>query len=95
MSLNTDYGNEKEREGILEELFIHEGSHASLDGYHANVSYSYAFQFANFPLIITTTCASKYIHFNLIYRHENGYVPKTTTENLSPLIPETIQLEKT
>ena len=38
MSLNTDYGNEKEREGILEELFIHEGSHASLDGYHANVS---------------------------------------------------------
>jgi len=36
MSLNTDYGNEKEREGILEELFIHEGSHASLDGYHAN-----------------------------------------------------------
>jgi len=35
MSLNTDYAAEKESEGILEELFIHEGSHASLDGYHA------------------------------------------------------------
>ena len=38
MSLNTDYADEKEAEGILEELFIHEGSHASLDGFHANVS---------------------------------------------------------
>lgn len=36
MSLNTDYGTEMEGKGILEELFIHEGSHASLDGYHAN-----------------------------------------------------------
>ena len=38
MSLNTDYGTEMERKGIIEELFIHEGSHASLDGIHANVS---------------------------------------------------------
>ena len=38
MSLNTDYGAEIESQGNLEELFIHEGSHASLDGYHANVS---------------------------------------------------------
>jgi hypothetical protein len=36
MSLNTDYGAEIEAQGNLEELFIHEGSHASLDGYHAN-----------------------------------------------------------
>ena len=50
MSLNTDYGNEKEREGILEELFIHEGSHASLDGYHANVIYNYAYLYAIFSL---------------------------------------------
>jgi hypothetical protein len=39
MSLNTDYGAEIEAQGNLEELFIHEGSHASLDGYHANVSF--------------------------------------------------------
>ena len=38
MSLNTDYGAEIEAQGNLEELFILEGSHASLDGYHANVS---------------------------------------------------------
>ena len=38
MSLNTGYAAEKEAEGIIEELFIHEGAHASLDGYHANVS---------------------------------------------------------
>ena len=37
MSLNTGYAAEKEAEGIIEELFIHEGAHASLDGYHANV----------------------------------------------------------
>ena len=37
MSLNTGYATEKEAEGIIEELFIHEGAHASLDGYHANV----------------------------------------------------------
>jgi len=36
MSLNTGYAAEKEAEGIIEELFIHEGAHASLDGYHAN-----------------------------------------------------------
>lgn len=36
LSLNTDYGTEMEGKGILEELLIHEGSHASLDGYHAN-----------------------------------------------------------
>ena len=42
MSLNTGYAAEKEAEGIIEELFIHEGAHASLDGYHANViSFSY------------------------------------------------------
>ena len=40
MSLNTDYGAEIESQGNLEELFIHEGSHASLDGHHANVSMS-------------------------------------------------------
>ena len=38
MSLSTDYGSEQEAKGIIEELFIHEGAHASLDGYHANVS---------------------------------------------------------
>ena len=38
MSLNTDYGAEIENQGNLEELFIREGTHASLDGYHANVS---------------------------------------------------------
>ena len=37
MSLSTDYGARKEAEGIIEELFIHEGAHASLDGHHANV----------------------------------------------------------
>ena len=37
MSLNTGYGAKKEADGIIEELFIHEGAHASLDGYHANV----------------------------------------------------------
>ena len=39
MSLNTDYAvNVCESQGILEELFIHEGSHASLDGAHLYVS---------------------------------------------------------
>ena len=37
MSLSTDYAAEIEAQGNLEELFIHEGSHASLDGAHANV----------------------------------------------------------
>ena len=54
MSLNTDYGNEKEREGILEELFIHEGSHASLDGYHANVIYCYSCLYAIFLWLLST-----------------------------------------
>ena len=63
MSLNTDYGNEKEREGILEELFIHEGSHASLDGYHANVIYNYAYLYAIFSLVnLVTLCVTKYFH---------------------------------
>ena len=37
MSLNTDYGVIQENKGILEELFIHEGAHASLDGTHLHV----------------------------------------------------------
>ena len=37
INLNTGYGSEQEAKGIIEELFIHEGAHASLDGYHANV----------------------------------------------------------
>ena len=37
MSLSTDYAAEIEAQGNLEELFIHEGSHASLDGAHATV----------------------------------------------------------
>ena len=37
MSLSTDYGSEQEAKGIIEELFIHEGAHASLDGHHAKV----------------------------------------------------------
>ena len=41
MSLSTDYGSEQEAKGIIEELFIHEGAHASLDGHHANVSLNF------------------------------------------------------
>ena len=37
INLSTGYGSEQEAKGIIEELFIHEGAHASLDGYHANV----------------------------------------------------------
>ena len=37
MSLNTDYAVVQENKGILEELFIHEAAHASLDGAHSNV----------------------------------------------------------
>ena len=37
MSLNTGYGARMEAEGHIEEVFIHEGAHASLDGYHVNV----------------------------------------------------------
>ena len=41
MSLNTGYGARMEAEGHIEEVFIHEGAHASLDGHHANVSLSF------------------------------------------------------
>ena len=37
MSLNTGYGARMEAKGFIEEVFIHEGAHASLDGYHVNV----------------------------------------------------------
>ena len=37
MMLHVDYGQRKEEEGIIEELFMHEGAHASLDGEHYNV----------------------------------------------------------
>ena len=38
LSLNTDYAVVQENKGILEELFMHEAAHASLDGAHSNVS---------------------------------------------------------
>ena len=65
MSLNTDYGNEKEREGILEELFIHEGSHASLDGYHANVIYCYSCLYAIFSFEFNYSLHNKMFSLNL------------------------------
>ena len=37
MSLNTGYGARMEAKGFIEEVFIHEGAHASLDGYHVKV----------------------------------------------------------
>ena len=37
MCLNTGYGDGIVKQGNIEELFVHEGSHASLDGIHANV----------------------------------------------------------
>ena len=41
INLNTGYGSEQEAKGIIEELFVHEGAHASLDGHHANVSLNF------------------------------------------------------
>ena len=38
LSLNTDYAVVQENKGILEELFMHEAAHASLDGAHSNVN---------------------------------------------------------
>ena len=39
MMLHLDYGKKMEESGIIDELFMHEGAHVSLDGDHKNVSY--------------------------------------------------------
>ena len=38
INLNTGAGEEMEKAGSIEEFFVHEGTHASLDGFHAKVS---------------------------------------------------------
>ena len=37
MMLHLDYGKRMEEQGIIEELFMHEGAHVSLDGDHKKV----------------------------------------------------------
>ena len=37
INLNTGVGEAMAKTGDLEEFFLHEGTHASLDGFHANV----------------------------------------------------------
>ena len=38
ITINTGFGDKRFRDGNIEELLIHEGSHVSLDNYHKNVS---------------------------------------------------------
>ena len=37
MMLHLDYAKRMEKSGLIEELFMHEGAHVSLDGYHQKV----------------------------------------------------------
>ena len=37
MMLHLDYAKRMEESGLIEELFMHEGAHVSLDGYHQKV----------------------------------------------------------
>ena len=37
MMLHLDYAKKMEESGIIEELFMHEGAHVSLDGDHKKV----------------------------------------------------------
>ena len=37
MMLHLDYAKQMEESGLIEELFMHEGAHVSLDGHHQKV----------------------------------------------------------
>ena len=37
MMLHLDYAKKMEASGMIEELFMHEGAHVSLDGHHKQV----------------------------------------------------------
>ena len=37
MMLHLDYAKKMEESGLIEELFMHEGAHVSLDGHHQEV----------------------------------------------------------
>ena len=51
--IHTDQGQDYLRDGVLEEVFIHEGAHTSLDAYHANASAWIAAQDADGQAIST------------------------------------------
>ena len=93
MSLNTGYGARMEAKGFIEEVFIHEGAHASLDGYHVNVGL--------FSMVSIVVCESGKIYSSMIIkffynidRLANGYVHKTMTGNSSLPTLVIIQGEK-
>ena len=45
MMLHLDYAKRIEESGLIEELFMHEGAHVSLDGYHQKVLQNYCIIF--------------------------------------------------
>ena len=51
--IHTEQGQDYLRDGVLEEVFIHEGAHTSLDAYHANASAWIAAQDADGQAIST------------------------------------------
>ena len=93
MSLSTDYGSEQEAKGIIEELFIHEGAHASLDGHHANVGL-----FSNLSIVSIQKRVFIIPDISLMWLHidrlANGYAQKMMTGNSSLPTLVIIQREK-
>ena len=80
MMLHLDYGKRMEEQGIIEELFMHEGAHVSLDGDHKKVciliTYFYFFSTSiNFLNLIFFKHA-KWIHSSIFidYFKEPDYI---------------------